>query len=97
MWALIISLLNYFEFWVALAASIIMAVSHYLARSLLFEESFSFGLCTRDVFQLVSLLVLLHCVITWVALQYIDKEVEVISKELLLNNLEESVFVIDTD
>ena len=97
MWALLISLLNYFEFWVAIATSLIMAVSHYLARSLLFEETFSFGLCGRDVCQLISLLVLLHCVITWVAMKYIDKEVELIGKEMLLNNLEESVFVIDCD
>ena len=97
MWALIISLLNYFQFCVALGASIIMAFSHYLARSLLFEESFSFGLFARDVCQLISLLVLLHCIITWVALKYIDKEVSLKAKNKLLNNLEEGVMIVKDD
>ena len=97
MWALIISLLNYFEFWVAIATSLIMAVSHYLARSLFFEESFSFGLFGRDVCQLISLLVLLHCIITWVALKYIEKVVALKSKNRLLNNLEEGVMIVRDD
>ena len=97
MWALIISLLNYFEVWVALVTSTVMAISHYLARSLLFDESFSYGLCVRDVCQLLTLLVLLHCIITWVALKYIDKEVALVEKDKLLNNLEEGVIIVNDD